>query len=115
MTTPVGPYTSVVRAGDLLFVSGQIGIVDGSLAEGGFGAQAAQALANLRTQVEANGATLDQVVKTTVCLIDMGNFAAMNEIYCEAFGDHRPARSCVAVAALPIGAIFEVEAIVNVG
>ncbi len=115
MATPVGPYTSVVRAGDLLFVSGQIGIVDGSLAEGGFGAQAAQALANLRTQVEANGATLDQVVKTTVFLIDMGNFAAMNEIYCEAFGDHRPARSCVAVAALPIGAIFEVEAIVNVG
>ena len=115
MTTPVGPYTPVVRAGDLLFVSGQIGIVDGSLAEGGFGAQAAQALANLRTQVEANGATLDQVVKTTVFLIDMGNFAAMNEIYCEAFGDHRPARSCVAVAALPIGAIFEVEAIVNVG
>ncbi len=48
-------------------------------------------------------------------LTDMGNFAAMNEIYCEAFGDHRPARSCVAVAALPIGAIFEVEAIVNVG
>ena len=115
MATPVGPCTSVVRAGDLLFVSGQIGIVDGSLAEGGFGAQAAQALANLRTQVEANGATLDQVVKTTVFLIDMGNFAAMNEIYCEAFGDHRPARSCVAVAALPIGAIFEVEAIVNVG
>jgi 2-iminobutanoate/2-iminopropanoate deaminase len=115
MTTPVGPYTSVVRAGDLLFVSGQIGIVDGSLAEGGFGAQAAQALANLRTQLEANGATLDQVVKTTVFLTDMGNFAAMNEIYCEAFGDHRPARSCVAVAALPIGAIFEVEAVVNVG
>ena len=124
MTTPVGPYTPVVRAGDLLFVSGQVGIVDGSvvdgpvagsLAEGGFGAQAAQALANLRTQVEANGATLDQVVKTTVFLTDMGNFAAMNEIYCDAFGDHRPARSCVAVAALPIGAIFEVEAIVNVG
>jgi 2-iminobutanoate/2-iminopropanoate deaminase len=115
MTTPVGPYTSVVRAGDLLFVSGQIGIVDGSLAEGGFGAQAAQALANLRTQLEANGATLDQVVKTTVFLTDMGNFAAMNEIYCEAFGDHRPARSCVAVAALPIWAIFEVEAVVNVG
>jgi 2-iminobutanoate/2-iminopropanoate deaminase len=124
MTTPVGPYTPVVRAGDLLFVSGQVGIVDGSvvdgpvagsLAEGGFGAQAAQALATLRTQVEAHGATLDQVVKTTVFLTDMGNFAAMNEIYCEAFGDHRPARSCVAVAALPIGAIFEVEAIVNVG
>ena len=115
MTRPVGPYTPVVRAGDLLFVSGQVGIVDGSLAEGGFGAQAAQALANLRTQVEANGATLDQVVKTTVFLTDMGNFAGMNEIYCEAFGDHRPARSCVAVTALPLGAIFEVEAIVHVG
>lgn len=115
MSKTVGPYTPVVRAGDLLFVSGQIGIVDGSLAEGGLQAQATQALANLRAQVEANGATLDQVVKTTVFLTDMGNFAAMNEIYCEAFGDSRPARSCVAVAALPLGAIFEVEAVVHVG
>ena len=124
MTRPVGPYTPVVRAGDLLFVSGQVGIVDGSvvdgpvagsLAEGGFGAQAAQALANLRTQVEANGATLDQVVKTTVFLTDMGDFGGMDEIYGGAFGDDRPARSCVAVAALPVGAIFEVEAIVSVG
>ena len=91
MSKTVGPYTPVVRAGDLLFVSGQIGIVDGSivdgpvagsLAEGGLQAQATQALANLRAQVEANGATLDQVVKTTVFLTDMGNFAAMNEIYC---------------------------------
>ena len=106
MSKTVGPYTPVVRAGDLLFVSGQIGIVAGSLAEGGLQAQATQALANLRAQVEANGATLDQVVKTTVFLTDMGNFAAMNEIYCEAFGDSRPARSCVAVAALPLGAIF---------
>ena len=124
MSKTVGPYTPGVRAGDLRFVSGQIGIVDGSivdgpvagsLAEGGLQAQATQALANLRAQVEANGATLDQVVKTTVFLTDMGNFAAMNEIYCEAFGDSRPARSCVAVAALPLGAIFEVEAVVHVG
>jgi len=112
-----------MRAGDLLFVSGQVGIVEvdtadgpvtGSLAEGGVEAQAAQALLNLRTQVEANGATLDQVVKTTVFLTDMANFSAINEIYCRAFGDHRPARSCVAVAALPIGALFEVEAVVHI-
>jgi 2-iminobutanoate/2-iminopropanoate deaminase len=125
MSKTVGPYTPVVRAGDLLFVSGQVGIVDGgvggvgpvsgTLADGGIEAQAAQALANLRTQVEANAATLDQVVKTTVFLTDMADFAAVNEVYCEAFGDHRPARSCVAVAALPLGALFEVEAIVHVG
>ena len=123
MGKPVGPYSPVMRAGDLLFVSGQVGIVEvdtvdgpvaGSLAEGGVEAQAAQALLNLRTQVEANGATMDQVVKTTVFLTDMGNFAAINEIYCKAFGAHRPARSCVAVAALPIGALFEVEAVVHV-
>ena len=122
MGKPVGPYSPVMRAGDLLFVSGQVGIVEvdtvdgpvaGSLAEGGVEAQAAQALLNLRTQVEANGATMDQVVKTTVFLTDMGNFAAINEIYCKAFGDHRPARSCVAVATLPIGALFEVEAVVH--
>ena len=124
MSKTVGPYTPVMRAGDLLFVSGQIGIVEvgsnsglatGLLAEGGFGAQVSQALANFRAQVEANGAMLDQVVKTNVFLTDMGNFAAMNEIYCEAFGDHRPARSCVAVAALPIGALFEMEGVVHLG
>ena len=117
MSKTVGPYTPVVRAGDLLFVSGQVGVgpVSGTLADGGIEAQAAQALANLRAQVEANAATLDQVVKTTVFLTDMADFVAVNEIYCEAFGDHRPARSCVAVAALPLGALFEVEAIVHVG
>ena len=122
MSKTVGPYTPVVRAGDLLFVSGQVGIVDGgggpvsgTLADGCIEAQAAQARANLRAQVEANAATLDQVVKTTVFLTAMADFAAENEVYCEAFGDHRPARSCVAVAALPRGARFEVEAIVHVG
>ena len=124
MNKPIGPYTPVMRAGDLLFVSGQIGIIEtvsdsgpvtGTLAEGGFGAQVAQALANFQAQVEANGATLDQVVKTNVFLTDMGNFAAMTEIYCDAFGDHRPARSCVAVAALPIGALFEMEGVVHLG
>jgi 2-iminobutanoate/2-iminopropanoate deaminase len=124
MSKPVGPYSPVFRAGDFLFVSGQVGIVTvdtvdgpvtGSLAEGGVEAQAAQALVNLRTQLEANGATLEHVVKTTVFLDDMGDFAAINEVYCDAFGDHRPARSCVEVAALPIGALFEVEAIAYMG
>ena len=124
MSNTAGPYTPVVPAGDFLFVSGQIGIVDGSTVDGPVAgslagddlkAQATQALANLRAQVEANGATLDQIVKTTVFLTDMGNFSAMNEIYCEAFGDSRPARSCVAVAALPRGALFEVEAAAHAG
>ena len=115
MSSTAGPYTPVVHAGDLLFVSGQIGIVDGSIVDGGLHAQATQALSNLRAQVEANGATLEQVVKTTVFLTDMGDFGAMNEIYCEAFGESRPARSCVAVAALPLGAVFEGEAVVHVG
>ena len=123
MTKPVGPYTPVVRAGDLLFVSGQIGITEGATNSGpvtgtlaeGFAAQAEQALANFRGQVEANGATLDQVVKVNVFLTDMGNFAAMNEIYCGVFDDPRPARACVAVAALPLGAQFEVDGIVHVG
>jgi|TARA_B110000438_G_scaffold179004_1_gene171113 2-iminobutanoate/2-iminopropanoate deaminase len=113
MTKPVGPYTPVVRAGDLLFVSGQVGIAEGAIVDGGVGAELAQALANLRTQVEANGATLDQVVKTTVFLTDMDHYTVMNEGYCDVFGDHRPARSAVAVAALPLGALIEVEAIVS--
>ena len=89
--------------------------MSGTLADGGIEAQSVQALAHLRAQVEANAATLAQVVKTTVFLTDMADFAAVNEVYCEAFGDHRPARSCVAVAALPLGALFEVEAVVYVG
>lgn len=114
-TPPVGPYTPVVRAGDLLFVSGQIGLSDGAIVDGGLEAELAQALVNLRSQVEANDATMDQVVKTTVFLTDMDHYAAMNEGYCAAFGNHRPARSAVAVAALPLGALVEVEAIVQLG
>jgi 2-iminobutanoate/2-iminopropanoate deaminase len=109
MTKPVGPYTPVVRAGDWVVVSGQVGIVDGKLADG-FDAQCVQALANLRTQLESVGASLGDVVKTTVFLRHMADYARMNDLYCEAFGDHRPARSAVGVAELPIGALVEVEA-----
>jgi 2-iminobutanoate/2-iminopropanoate deaminase len=107
---PVGPYTPVVRAGEWTVVSGQIGLVDGKLVEGGFDDQCEQALANLRGQLESVGASLGDVVKTTVFLRHMTDYGRMNELYCEAFGDHRPARSAVAVAELPLGALFEVEA-----
>ena len=115
MSKPVGPYTPVVRAGDLLFVSGQIGILDGALVDGGLEGQLTQALENLRDVLTGAGASMGAVVKTTVFLVDMGDYAAMNALYCEAFGDHRPARSAVAVAALPLGARVEVEAVVHVG
>jgi 2-iminobutanoate/2-iminopropanoate deaminase len=112
---PVGPYTPVVRAGDWLIVSGQVGLADGTLVPGGLEAQLRQALANLRGHLEANGASLNKVAKTTVFLIHMSDYALMNEIYVEAFGDHRPARSAVAVAELPIGALVEIEAWAFVG
>ncbi len=110
MAKPVGPYTPVVRAGDWLVCSGQVGIADGALVDGGLEPQLRQAMANLRALLEGEGSSLDAVVKTTVFLVDMGDYAAMNEVYIELFGDHRPARSAVAVAALPIGAVVELEA-----
>lgn len=110
MSAPVGPYSPIVRAGQWLVCSGQIGLLDGRLVEGGIRAQARQALDNLRVLLEREGATLRSVVKTTVFLTDAADFGAVNEVYAEAFGDHRPARSTVAVAALPLGAAVEVEA-----
>jgi 2-iminobutanoate/2-iminopropanoate deaminase len=115
VSTPVGPYTPVVRAGDWLVVSGQVGIADGKLVNGGVREQLAQAMANLRGLLEGAGSSLDAVVKTTVFLKHMTDYAAMNETYIGAFGDHRPARSAVAVADLPLGALVEVEAWAFVG
>lgn len=115
MSTPVGPYTPIVRAGEWLVVSGQVGIVDGTLVEGGLEAQLRQALDNLRGLLEREGASLSSVVKTTVFLTDMSDYRAMNDVYLAAFGDHRPARSAVAVAGLPLGAVVEVEAWAHVG
>ena len=107
---PVGPYTPAVRAGDWLVVSGQVGIADGKLVSGGTDGELRQAIANLRGQLEANGASLDKVVKTTVFLRHMSDYPLMNEVYMELFGDHRPARSAIGVAELPLGALVEVEA-----
>jgi 2-iminobutanoate/2-iminopropanoate deaminase len=110
MSKPVGPYSPSMRAGDWLVCSGQVGLRDGVVVEGGVEAQTRQALENLRALLEGQGASMAQVVKTLVFLVDMGDFATMNDVYVEAFGDHRPARSTVAVAALPLGARVEVEA-----
>ena len=91
-------------------VSGQVGIVDGKLVPGGLEGELRQAIANLRAQLGANGASLTNVVKTTVFLRHMSDYALMNEVYIDEFGDHRPARSAIGVAELPIGALVEVEA-----
>ena len=110
MSTPVGPYTPIVRAGDWLVVSGQVGIAGGELVAGGTRGQLLQALDNLETLLEGEGATLADVVKTTVFLRHLSDYAAMNQTYVTAFGDHRPARSAVGVSELPLGALVEIEA-----
>ena len=115
MTKPVGPYTPIVRAGGWLVVSGQVGVRDGRLVGGGTEGQLGQALDNLRALLEGEGSSLDDVVKTTVFLRHLSDYAAMNEIYVGAFGDHRPARSAVGVAELPLGALVEIEAWAYVG
>jgi 2-iminobutanoate/2-iminopropanoate deaminase len=110
MAQPVGPYTPIVRAGEWLVCSGQIGARDGSLVDGGVRAEAAQVIANLRALLESEGASLDDVVKTTVFLAHISDWGAVNEVYAAEFGDHRPARSAFAVAGLPLGALVEIEA-----
>ena len=110
MAKPVGPYTPVMRAGDWLVVSGQVGVADGQLVTGGVEAELRQALANMAALLESEGASLADVVKTTVYLRHIDDYSAMNEAYVKVFGEHRPARSAVAVSALPLGALVEVEA-----
>ena len=96
-------------------VSGQVGFRDGRLVPEGTAGQLRQAIENLRGLLEGEGASLVDVVKTTVFLLHMRDYAEMNEVYVTAFGGHRPARSCVAVVELPIGALVEVEAWAWVG
>ena len=105
-----GPYSPAVRAGDWLALAGQVGIdpSTGSLVDG-VADQTRQALANVAAVLGDCGATLGDVAKTTVFLVDMGDFPVMNEVYADAFAGHRPARSTIAVAALPLGARVEVE------
>ena len=108
----IGPYSQAIRIDNLVFCSGQIPLKpDGSLLEGDVAAQARQVLTNLKAVLEAAGSSLDQVLKTTVFLADMGEFAAMNAVYSEFFTASPPARSTVQVARLPRDVRVEIEAI----
>ena len=110
MSKPLGPYTPVVRAGDFIIVSGQGGMRDGALVDGGVAAQTTQTMANVAERLAEMGAELSDVVKTLCFLTDMGTFAEFNQAYADALGEHRPARSTVEVSALPGGMDVEVEA-----
>ena len=108
----VGPYCHAKLAGNTLYTSGQLGLVPATgVLPQGVEAQAAQALENLGAVLSAAGMGFGDVVKTTVFLADMGDFAAINAIYAEYFTGEAPARSCVQAAALPKGALFEIEAV----
>jgi len=111
---PVGPYSQAVGLGDLLFASGQIPLVPetGETVDGGIEEQTHQVLRNLRAVLEAGGSGLDRVVKTTVYLTDLGLFPRVNAVYAEHFSaEPAPARATVEVAALPLGALVEIDAI----
>ncbi len=106
----LGPYTPVVRAGDWVIVSGQLGVVDGKLVSGGVAAQTAQAVVNLKNQLATVGLTLQDVKKTLCFLTDMDTFTTFNDAYVKGFGGSRPARSTIGVAALPFRGAVEIEA-----
>ncbi len=110
MNKPFGPYSPFVRAGDFIIVSGQGGMLDGAVVEGGVTAQTEQTMRNVADRLADAGASLSHVVKTLCFLTDMGTFSEFNDAYAAALGDHRPARSTVEVSALPGGMNVEVEA-----
>ena len=110
---PVGPFSPAVRDGDVIYVSGHIGLDPATLklVPGDVAAQARRALANIEDVLKAAGKTMDSVLKVNVYLADMNDFAAMNAVYAEAFRAPYPARTTIGVAALPLGARVEFEAI----
>jgi 2-iminobutanoate/2-iminopropanoate deaminase len=112
----IGPYSQAISMNGFVFTAGQVALDPGTgeLVAGGIAEQTTRALENLRAILTAAGTGLAQVVKTTVFLVDMADFTAMNEVYGRVFGTHRPARSTVAVAALPRGARVEIEVIATV-
>ena len=112
----IGPYSQAMAADGWVFCSGQIPMdpSTGELVQGDIGAQTDRALKNLAAVLEAAGGSLANVVKTTVFLADMGDFAGMNEVYARHFGDHRPARAAVAVKTLPKNVDVEIEAVAKV-
>jgi 2-iminobutanoate/2-iminopropanoate deaminase len=109
---PVGPYSQAIRSGGFIFCSGQIGIdpATGRMTEG-LEAQTRQVLDNITAVLAAANLTLAHIVKTTIYLLDMGDFAKVNALYAERFGTPPPARSTIGIAALPLGAVVEIEVI----
>ncbi len=113
----IGPYSQAVKVGNLVFLSGQIPIdpETGEFVSEDVAEQTKQVLHNLSAVLDASGASLDSVVKTTVFLADMNDFAAMNEVYAEGFGENKPARATVQAARLPRDAKVEIECIAEIG
>ena len=113
----VGPYSQAVHIGNLIFTAGQIALIPGTgeLRTGGISEQTQQVMKNLEAVLTAAGSNMDQVIKTTVFLQDMGDFSAMNEEYAKAFNQDPPARSTVEVSKLPLGALVEIEMIAHSG
>ena len=109
----VGPYSTAVIQGETAYLSGMLPVdpATGKLAEGGVGAQARQSLANIRTVLDEMGLSLSNLLKVTVFLTDLGGFSEVNQVYGEFLEMPFPARSCVQVAALPLGALIEIEAV----
>jgi 2-iminobutanoate/2-iminopropanoate deaminase len=112
----VGPYSHAIVANGFVFTAGQVGLVPGTkqLVAGGIREQTAQALDNVQAVLQAAGSDLGQVVKTTVFLANMDDYAAMNEVYAQYFWRAQPARSAVQVAKLPLGALVEIESVATV-
>ena len=108
----IGPYSQAVKANGMVYTSGQIALTPaGEMLTGDVTAQTKQVLSNLAAVLDAAGSGLDRVVKTTIFLAEMDDFATVNAVYAEVFGDHKPARSTVAVKTLPKNALVEIEAI----
>jgi len=112
----IGPYSQSVEVDGWLYTSGQIALdpASGEMAAGGFEAQAKQVLENLRHVLASAGCTFRNVVKATVYVVDLADFPKLNALYAEAMGDHRPARSTVQVAALPKGALVEIDLVAKI-
>ncbi len=113
---PVGPYSQVVQCGQFLFLAGQVPLTpEGTMREGDIAVQTRQVLNNLRAVLETAGATMNDVVKTTIFLADLADFETVNKVYAEYFQEPFPARSTVEVSKLPKGARLEIDAIAIIG
>jgi len=109
------PYNQAIRVGEFVFVAGQLGLKPGDKAvEGDIAVQTEQVMRNLGAILEAAGSSLANLVKTTVYLVDLGDFAAMNEIYARHVGDRPPARATIEISKLPSGALVEIEAVAHI-